>query len=449
MRKFFVLSFLLILFLCLCSIPKGYAKEIPDIETKVKNGHVTLKVNEKGDEYKFFKNGAPVYEGDSNEYSDDVSTIGDKYKIGIFQKDKLKKVVTLNVSNDLGEKALNSSEESYAEDLMAYQIQNGHLNVIADAESVQLSWDELPDKDGVYEVYRDDQKIGETTNQEFIDYHVKSGEKYNYSIQVSLDPPEAKKKEIEKKIQESGSNLSEEEKSKIMSVEGSLSAVVDMPENKESYLESKDSVLADVTTDENFSIQGKLPKDNMKRWDYKTFIPYKTVADPKPEISKTYLKGDNRGFSDTSSKFRTQAMVNTQFHSPTSITLFKDVSQSVRCSDPNCKKIIERKTASSSGIKLHITSKKSDYLHWTVTHAVGIPFGSYYPKIDYSYNVMLTKSMASISGKHDKAPNHEFYLSAPSASKSTTIYRYAVKSKDDFWNLWFFAPKKSWKTELF
>lgn len=69
-----------------------------------------------------------------------MSTIGDKYKIGIFQKDKLKKVVTLNVSNDLGEKALNSSEESYAEDLMAYQIQNGHLNVIADAESVQLSW---------------------------------------------------------------------------------------------------------------------------------------------------------------------------------------------------------------------------------------------------------------------------------------------------------------------
>ncbi|MEC1193004.1 hypothetical protein P9C02_21385, partial [Bacillus paralicheniformis] len=92
--------------------PKGYAKEIPDIETKVKNGHVTLKVNEKGDEYKFFKNGTPVYEGDSNEYSDEVSTIGDKYKIGIFQKDKLKKAVTLNVTNDLGEKAINSSKES-------------------------------------------------------------------------------------------------------------------------------------------------------------------------------------------------------------------------------------------------------------------------------------------------------------------------------------------------
>lgn len=119
-----------------------------------------------------------------------------------------------------------------------------------------------------------------------------------------------------------------------------------------------DSALADVTTDENFSRQGKLPKDNMKAWDYKTFIPYKTVADPKPEILKTYLKGDNRGFSDTSNKFRTQAMVNTQFHSPTSITLFKDVSQSVRCSDPDCKKVIERKTASNSGIKLHITSKK-------------------------------------------------------------------------------------------
>lgn len=55
MRKFFVLSFLLILFLCLCSIPKGYAKEIPDIETKVKNGHVTLKVNEKETNTSFSK----------------------------------------------------------------------------------------------------------------------------------------------------------------------------------------------------------------------------------------------------------------------------------------------------------------------------------------------------------------------------------------------------------
>ncbi|MEC3609573.1 DUF3238 domain-containing protein [Bacillus glycinifermentans] len=448
MKKFFVLPFFLILFLCLCSIPKSYAKEA-SIDTKVKNGHFILKVNEKGDKYKFFKNGEPVYEGSSSKVSGDISMVGDKYKIGIFQNDKLKKVVTLNVPNDLQQETPNSFEGSYAEDLMAYQIQKGHLNIVADTESVELSWDELPDKDGIYEVYRDDQKIGETKNREFTDNNVKSGERYNYSIQVRIDPSLPEQKEIEKKIQELGSNLSEEEKSEIMSVEGSLSAVVDLPENKESYLESKDSILDDVTNNDNFSVQGKLPKDNMKGWDYKTFIPYKSVADPKPEFKKTYLKGDNRGFSDTSNKIRTQALVNTQFHSPTSITLYKKVGQSARCSDPDCKKVIARKTASSAGIKLYINSKKSDYLHWTVTHAVGIPFADYYPKIDYSYNVILTKGMASISGKHDKAPNHEFYLSAPSASKSTTIYRYAVKSKDDFWNLWFWAPKKSWKTERF
>ncbi|MCY8546410.1 hypothetical protein [Bacillus vallismortis] len=456
MKKIYILTFFIILLCLFTTTNISQAKSLSDIDTKVKDGHVTLKVNYKGDTYKFFKNGKPVYTGSSNTISSDISKIGDKYKVGIYQNNNLKKVITLNVNNDLKEKTnkiasteTNEESESYPEKLMDSKIENSHINIVASTNNVHLSWDQLPDKDGIYEIYRDDKKIGETTDLSFTDNNVKSGERYNYSINVSIDPSKEQQKEMENKLKEIGSTLTDKEKEEIMSVEGSLSTIVDMPKNEESYLKSKKSVLDEVTDNGKLSTQGKLPKDNMSGWAYRTFIPYSSVADPKPEYKKTFLKGDGRGFSASSNKFRTETNVNTQFTGPTSITMYKKVSQSVRCKDAACTKILDKKTASSSGMKLYINSKKSDYLHWTVTHAIGIPFGSYYPKIDYSYNVMLTRSMASISGKHDKAPNHEFYVSAPSASSATTIYRYAVKSKKDFVELWFLKAKKSWKTELF
>lgn len=456
LKKIYILSFFIILLCLSVTTNTSHAKNLSnDVETNVKDGHVTLKVNYTGDTYKFFKNGKSIYTGSSNEINSNISKIGDKYKIGIYQDNTLKKVITLNVTNDLQEEAnkitvsAETKEESYNEKLMDYKIKNSHINVVATTDDVKLSWNQLPDEDGIYEIYRDDKKIGETTDLNFTDKNVKPGERYNYSINVSVKPSKEQQEKMEKKFDELGSTLSDKEKEEVMSVEGSLSTIVDMPKNEESYLKSKKSVLNEVTDNGKLSAQGKLPKDNMHGWAYRTFIPYKSVADPKPEFKKTYLKGDGRDFSATSNKFRTESSVNTQFTGPTSITMYKKVSQSVRCKDAACTKVLDKKTASTAGMKLYINSKKSDYLHWTVTHAIGIPFGAYYPKIDYDYNVMLTKGMASISGKHDKAPNHEFYVSAPSSSKATTIYRYAVKSKKDFVELWFAKAKKSWKTELF
>ncbi|MGG1698896.1 DUF3238 domain-containing protein [Bacillus zhangzhouensis] len=456
-RKFILLLFMIFLYL---SIPTNtsHAKGISSLEKTVSNGQVTLKLNEPGDTYKFIKNGQLVYKGPSNTFKSDISNIGDKYKIGIYQKNKLKKVITLNVMNDKQEKkiqlaSVKNNEDSYAEKLMDDKIKNSHINVEATADNVKLSWNHLPDEDGIFEIYRDYKKIGETTNLSFIDGNVTSGKRYNYSINVSVKPSKEQQKEFLKRINKikSVTTLSSKAKEELMDIEGSLSTIVDIPKNEEGYLNSKKSVLNELIADKKSEIStlAKLPKDNMYNFSYRTFIPFKSVADPKPEFKKTFLKGDNRGFSATSNKFRTESSVNAQFTGPTNINMFKTVSPSLRCKDAACTKVLAKKTASSSGIKLYIDSKQKSFLQWTVVHSVGIPFGSYYPKIDYSYNVGMTKGMAYISGKHDKAPNHEFYISTPKSSTSTTIYKYAVKSKNDFQELWFLKAKKSWKVELF
>ena len=88
-RKFILLLFMIFLYL---SIPTNtsHAKSISSLEKIVSNGQVTLKLNEPGDTYKFIKNGELVYKGPSNTFKSDISNIGDKYKIGIYQKNKLK-----------------------------------------------------------------------------------------------------------------------------------------------------------------------------------------------------------------------------------------------------------------------------------------------------------------------------------------------------------------------
>jgi len=180
LKKIYILSFFIILLCLSVTTNTSHAKNLSnDVETNVKDGHVTLKVNYTGDTYKFFKNGKSIYTGSSNEINSDISKIGDKYKIGIYQDNTLKKVITLNVTNDLQEEAnkitvsAETKEESYNEKLMDYKIKNSHINVVATTDDVKLSWNQLPDEDGIYEIYRDDKKIGETTDLNFTDKNVK------------------------------------------------------------------------------------------------------------------------------------------------------------------------------------------------------------------------------------------------------------------------------------
>ncbi|MDA7026403.1 hypothetical protein PJ311_07200 [Bacillus sp. CLL-7-23] len=449
MKKILILPLLGVLLFCFFGTSNSYAKEIPDIETKVKNGKYTLKVYDKGDKYKFFKNGTLLYEGPSNQLTKYSSTIGDKYKVGIYQENKLKRVVTVRVTNDLEQPPTHLNKASSPEIFMNSKIENSHIDVVAAADSVKLSWDQLPDKDGVYEIYKDNKKIAETTNVNFTDQNVKPGERYHYSIHVRIDPAKEMQKDMEKTFKQLNSQLSAKEKAELMSVEGLLSTIVDIPVNNESYLKSKKSILDRLTKNENLFSQGKLPRDNMYGWTYTTFIPYQSVKDPNPAHKRQYyFKGDNRGFDFSANKFITNAQVNTQFHSPTSIALFKEMGKIIRCYDPSCRRVKEKKSISGAGIKRIIHKKERHKLEWTVTHSVENPFGSYYPKTDYSYRIKLTENRATITGEHLKAPNHEFYLSTPAIRDYIIVHQYEVKSKKEFWELWFSKSKISWKTEL-
>ena len=150
--------------------------------------------------------------------------------------------------------------------------------------------------------------------------------------------------------------------------------------------------------------------------------------------SAYWLAGDNRsGFDPYSNKFRTESSVNVGFWMPY-MTHFPETGQSHKCYTSECvAPYAWTKQASTDGIKLTKDLVTTTKMQWRVNHDVGIPFSALYPNITYYYNATLTKSSLSITGSHDKAPAHEFYMFPASGSTSyVTIERWWVDSSWDF-----------------
>lgn len=439
MRKiihFFALLSVAITLIFVCS-NSAEAQESPvDIKTNEKT--VSLNIKENGDYYKVYKNDQLLYEGSSNEFKDELTEDIQKYKIGVFKEDKLKNILRVNVANPNPQqeqtqttKSSLKSTKSLEAATMEQKVNSSVVESITNDKSVTLSWGELPDKDGIYEVYKNNEKIGETKSLTFTDNEVKPGEEYTYTIKVQTDLPQIDQQRIQKKLNDNNIKLNTEEQNEVFSINGSSSTIVKIPNNTETELNKNEELINTEDQTGKYSTKG-IPKDNAYSFVYRTFIPYVSVKDPHP-LGEGYLKGDNRSFATLSNKYRTESDMNVQFANPTSITHYKHIGMSHRCKDSACKKIIESKRASSSGLTHSVYKKSTSALSWIVDHQIAFPFGVSYPEIDYSYNAQLTKYKLKINGNHDGAPNHEFYLISPSGTRF--IHSHSVKSKADFWKL--------------
>ncbi|MPQ26752.1 DUF3238 domain-containing protein [Bacillus paralicheniformis] len=414
------------------------AKEPSPVSYEVHEGFVTLNINESGDMYKVLKNDEILYEGPSNQYKDKLTEDVQKYKIGVYEGDKIKNIFRVRVVNS-EKTTLQSSKINIAQTHKSFEtssfeqkIYNTAIETVTDNSSVILKWEKIPNKDGVYEIYRDEDKVAQTKDLTFIDNDVTPGKEYIYTIKTSIDMPSREQNKLEKKLKEKDITLTKEDKEALFSINGSISTQVKVPTNTEDELNKTEKIVDEKIHSKQKSSVNAIPKDNMYSFVYKTFIPYKSVKDPHP-LGTGYLKGDNRGFSFYSNKFRTESDIHVQFSGPTSLVHRKSIGKSYRCKDADCKTILESGTASSKGLKHEVISKSSSKMGWYVSHAIAFPFGITYPNIDYSYQAELTKYKLAINGNHDGAPNHEFYLLSPSDSK--ILYQYQVKSKNDFWKL--------------
>ncbi|MCY9376528.1 DUF3238 domain-containing protein [Bacillus sp. T17B1] len=328
---------------------------------------------------------------------------------------------------------------------MEQAINSSTLESTTSDKSVILSWPKLPSENGKYEIFKNDEKIGETANLTYTDEEISIGEEYKYTIKTQISLPQKEAQKVSKRIAENQIKLTTEEKNEIFNVNGEISTFIKVPENTEEELYKSEKLINTEDQDQANKFSTKsLPRDNAYAFVYRTFIPYKSVNDP---LRGKYLKGDNRSFATDSSKFRTEVIENVQFSGPTSATQWKKIGKSHRCEDADCKKIIESATASSKRIQHSVNILKSDRIQWTVRHAAAVPFNAPYPDIDYQYYADLKKYTVTLSGTHDGAPNHEFYVFNMGGS-SRFIHSHSVKSKADFWKLLGAGMGNFWKVTI-
>lgn len=431
------------------------AMEETPISISQNGSTVKLHINSPGDYYKVFENGELKYEGTSPYWEVELKEEFHKYKIGIYENNKIKKVIQQNVDNkNLLTKAKASIEVnkiSQKEDEMKNEVNGNILQVTATSEQVVLSWDQLPDSDGSYEIYKDGDLLEKTKDLSYIDTKVEPNKQYHYEVLAKSEVDKEQKKAIDNEVKEKNLKLTKEQKQELYSIRGSINSVVKTPINSEEFLSEKEELIKQPVleqTAQTLAFPGT-PQWRNYIFRYTTFIPYKSIEDPKP-FNGTYLSGDNRGFDFWSNSYRTRTDVYAYLSAgPPDIEGFKKIGESKRCSDKDCTNIIQRATASDSGIQIIKDTITSTKLQWRVKHDVGIPFGAEYPNINYYYEATLTSSPTLyINGAHDKAPNHEFYMAVQSSDDVTTLHRASVNSEWDFINLIPGAPQTTFNISM-
>ncbi|SFD03525.1 hypothetical protein SAMN05443252_11711, partial [Bacillus sp. OV322] len=153
------------------------------VKVEEENNEVTITVQKKADFYKIYKDEELVYEGPNNIFKEKMDYISQKYKVGIYNNEKLEKVVSLKVSNDFKKETLLDAD-THKEDKIGQIIRTTKLQTNVSDKLVELQWPELPDQDGIYEIYRDDQKVGETKELNYTDDSVKPDTEYTYTVKV-------------------------------------------------------------------------------------------------------------------------------------------------------------------------------------------------------------------------------------------------------------------------
>ncbi|WP_175987037.1 hypothetical protein [Bacillus sp. Marseille-Q1617] len=415
----------------------------PEFTVKQTDSSLNVHIHEKADYYKVYNKGELIYEGTSPDWKDSIQEDFNKYKVGIYENNKLEKVVNVKVDNQKADQTkstksiMYNQQNSLKEDVMSKKVSGNTLENIATSEEVKLKWASLPDDDGLYEIYKDGKKIGQTKNLTFTDRNVKPGERYSYKVISETEVDQEQKNLINEQIgQEKLKEFNPRQLREMYAVKGSLTNIVKTPENTESYLVEKEALIKTPESESGNNLLKAASFPGTSDWRnyifrYTTFIPQDSVEDPKP-FNGTYLKGDGRGYNYFSNSYRTRVDVNA-YLTWNDFFYNKDVGESHRCSDSACTDIIESDTASESGIEVLEDYSSSSKMQWRVKHDVGIPFGAEYPNITYYYDATLTSSPSlSINGSHDKAPSHEFYMAVYASDVMVPLEKYMVDSEWDF-----------------
>ncbi|WP_255295719.1 hypothetical protein [Bacillus pseudomycoides] len=368
-----------------------------------------------GDYYEIYKGGKILWKGTDKSYVDNfVSSDSSEIQKYILVSYKDNKVVDVkNISSSSKKKFEDNKLNTFNSSSNGKELDNLVRRTIVDSEAttkyVKLKWDGIPDKDGIFQVYRDGQLIGETSSLEFVDKNIENNKTYNYKITASRSLTNEEKNEMDQKLKNAKSTSIKNED--FYTRHYQLAKVVSTPE----IIKSREDVVNFVQAKSGFNYHTYLR--------YTTFIPDPKAPNPFGLLTGSYFKGDDRGFHPTGS-FRTRATFEAAWTRDNAALYHNFETQPTVLYRANGSEA-SRKQASTSGMELSNISKykssrncymnsdgKCKAISFTMSHDVGIPIYDYFtPDITYDFRAtMYEDDTILLNGTHDQAPSHEIYL---------------------------------------
>ncbi|MRG26590.1 hypothetical protein [Laceyella tengchongensis] len=381
----------------------GDAKERLEPKANVKQNSIKISFNAVGEYVSVYKKDKKVkqmgvekgfkslFNSSSNEFTLDGLDSNSPVKLKLKATDENNKVVD-EVTIETG--TLRSEKDK--NEMKGNKLKDSHLVTYIRDNEVKLLWENIPDDDGVYEIFKNGKLVDKVKGNEYVDMQIKDLNTITYDI-VGKTKMSAEKirnaKEIAKKNHVFISKTKEDE---LFTETNAL---------------TKQLVLKSESANKSFSTKsvyygyGQILR-------YQTWIPLKKA--PNPSFSKYHsFAGDTRKNPDFfSNRFRTRVDVLALFNGTPKAIMYKDVGKTKGFDEKGREigrgearvdaKFYKRQSGSDSGGR---------YVDFGVIHASGNPLANPSPDIDYQYSAKVYEDgSVSAFGGGDYAPSHELWI---------------------------------------
>jgi hypothetical protein len=364
------------------------------------------------------------------------------------------------VQEDLGynNKLMNRSNKN-RDNKLFYPMVNSQINSIVENNKITLSWLNVPDDDGIYDVYKNGKLVKNVKGLRFVDSDVLKGKIYQYKIVGSKKLPTTEILYKKNALKKAEIKITKENEKYLFYETKEIGTIVNTSTNTIPSIEKDKNTKIFRSRKEDF----QPPNGLGYLLRYTTFIPMDKApnpvcnnplapADPTGVACKYdsfHGDGANRGFDPWSESFRTRSDAyvtwdyntgkpNKVAHNPqTGVTIgYKDGKE------------IARDEAPYTDMKIASEETGSDWIYHRMFLASNIPLIPIAPDIDAFYYAKVYKDGKSeFYGVHDRAPSHEFYMMFYPGDGDMVV-PIIQHPHVDFNELWPVGTKTEWKLNI-
>ncbi|QWG33345.1 DUF3238 domain-containing protein [Bacillus mycoides] len=450
-----------------------FSKKTDDIKIENQSNSITLSWNKRdGLNYKIEKLNEEdkweyVWSGENSHYTVGNLDSGISYTFKFIsykgnEEEKNESIITASTLRD------NNTQQQYASKVgitrasadnvngVVYPMQNAFINSVKSGEFNKVSWGNIPNDTGLYEVYKDGNLVGTTTKTEFTDkmstmysqpIQKAAGnfsQKVYYDIKTVKQLPQQVISEREQKLKDAGITLNESQKEEIKCEVKNASTYI---EKDYAFSSRAENVAASSIQRASGSYSAGY------KFRYQTFIPYKSVEAPW-QVKAAYksFHGDGRGFAYDTNKFRTRLDVTVMWqHDQTKWlnimpTINAEPDTGITRGVPQLGILPKEGQAPKSDMQMSLHSKSYGNVQFGMRTASANPLVPGAPDIDaYAFVTLNRNGSGATAGYHDQAPSHEFYkiLHTPYAPdiNPATLHKRSISDSLGFDALWPWKPK--------